>query len=98
MRQRNNVVQLSLPDTVVPKGVCECGKVLHDGRMKKCPACKAAIAKTKEKRKYTKHNYALQEQLFAKLQELEDSVKMQTWMLEETNKRIIAIKAIVFDM
>lgn len=97
MRQRNNVVQFTLPETVVPKGYCECGRELHDGRMKKCAACKAAVKKV-EKRKYTKHNYALQEQLLATLQELEDSVKMQEWMLQETKKRIISIKAIVFDM
>lgn len=97
MRQRSNIIALSLPETAVPKKYCECGRPLYDGRMNKCAACKAAINKV-EKRKYTKHNYAMQEKLLATVQELEDSVKMQRWMLEETEKRLIAIKAIVFDM
>ena len=97
MKQRNAIVQLSIPEGIVPKSYCECGRPLYDGRVKKCSACKAAINKT-TKRKYTKRNYALQEKLLATVQELEDSVKMQQWMLEETNKRLIAIKAIVFDM
>ena len=88
---------LSIPEETAPKSYCECGRPLYDGRVKKCSACKAAINKT-TKRKYTKRNYALQEKLLATVQELEDSVKMQQWMLEETKKRLNTIKAIVFDM
>lgn len=97
MRQRNNLVALTILDEAVPKNYCECGRPLFDGRVKKCSACKAAINKT-TKRKYTKRNYALQEKLLATVQELEDAVKMQTFILEETKKRLNAIKAIVFDM
>jgi hypothetical protein len=97
MKQRNNVIAFSVPEQGIAKGYCECGRPLYDGRMKKCSACKAAIAKV-TKRPYNKRNYALQEKLLATLQELEDSVKMQEWMLQETNKRLIAIKAIIFDM
>lgn len=87
-----------LPEPVGPKKICECGQPIYDGRKNKCSACKAAIKKSSQKRKYTKHNYAKQEQLLAALKELENAVQMQEWMLAETKKRIIDIKAVMFEI
>lgn len=94
MKQR--ACEKVLPMPAQPTSYCECGKPIYDGRRKKCPACSAAIKKASCKRASTVARYAAREELLASIAELEDAVRMQTWMLEESKKRLIALKAIVF--
>jgi hypothetical protein len=90
MRQCDKI----LPVPKEPVRICECGKPIYDGRRKLCPACSVAMKKIHSKRSSTIARYAAKEELVATIAELEDSIKMQQWMIEETKKRVIALKAI----
>lgn len=93
MRQR--ACEKILPEPKQPVSYCECGKPIYDGRRKKCPACSAAIKKASSKRASTVARYAAREELLANIAELEDGIRMQQWLLEESKKRLIALKAAV---
>lgn len=83
----------------MPKGYCkECQTPLYDGRKVTCDACKAAHKKAASKRTYNKHNYMAQEKILAAIKELEDAMRMQEWMLAETKKRVIDLRAKIFDL
>lgn len=93
MRSRACEKILPLPEP--PARYCECGKPIYDGRCKTCPACKAAKKKVSSKRRSTIEKYATREELLATIAELEDAVKMQQWMLDESKKRLLSLKATV---
>jgi len=94
MRQRS--CDKILPEPKEPIKICECGKPIYDGRRKLCPTCSVAKKKVSSKRVSTIARYATKEELIATIAELEDAMKMQQWMLEESKKRIAALKAAVF--
>lgn len=85
-----------LPDAKEPVRYCECGKPIYDGRRKLCPACKAALKKANSKRPSTIAKYATREQLMAAISELEQSMQMQQWMLDETKKKVNVLSELVF--
>ena len=91
MRQRST--EKILPDPKQPVAYCECGKPLYDGRRTKCPACRAALKKTVSKRPSTITRYAAREELMSTISELEDSIRMQKWILAEQEKRLTSLKA-----
>lgn len=97
MRMRKS--DLPLPDPAEVKRVCiECGKPLYDGRKKVCDACKAAKKKASSKRPAIIERYAKREELLAAVAELEDAVKMQEWILQQSKIRLNTLKAIAFEI
>ncbi len=98
MRQRKEDKEFFLATPKQPKKLCECGRPIYDGRKNKCDACQAAIKKANAKRPYTRHNYAAKERLLATIAELEQAAQYQQWIVDETRKRIAALKAIAFEL
>jgi len=85
-----------LPDAKEPVRYCECGAPIYDGRRKKCPACRAAMKKVNSKRPSAIAKYETREQLLVAITELEQSMRMQQWMLDETKKKVNMLSELVF--
>lgn len=93
---RSRLAEKILPMPEQPKSYCECGKPIYDGRRKRCEACTAAVKKAKSKRPSTVAKYAQKEVIIASINELEQAIQMQEWLLLESKKKLTSLKALLF--
>lgn len=94
MRQRKT--DKVFPVVTEPVKYCECGAPIYDGRKHRCDACKAAMKKIAAKRTSTIEKYVYREELLAAIAELENAVRMQEWLLDESRKKLVDLKAVAF--